>query len=147
LEEEKMWAKRKNHAVSEIIGTVMLLGIAIAMFSLVQLFAFGLLSENPNSPSVRLVASVEDSNIIIVHNGGESLPLNTRILYTINGTPQDPFNAGDSIIENDPKNNLWGIGEIVKYNSEKDLESSNVEILVVDVKSNSVIMRTIIQEE
>ena len=142
-----MWAKRKNHAVSEIVGTVMLLGMAIAMFTLVQLFAFGLLSENPNSPSVRLVASVDDENITIFHNGGESLPLNTRILYTVNDSESlsSSINASENISEI-KHNNLWGVGEIVKFNPGfGNLNNSKVEILVIDVESNSVIMKTIIQ--
>ena len=140
-----MKANRKNQAVSEIVGTVILLGIAVAMFALVQIFAFSLLTENQNPPSVRLVAFVEDRNITIVHNGGESLPLNTRILCTVD-TSSYSINASDNMTASAIADNLWGIGEKVKYNPEhRNLESSKVEILVVDVESNSVIMRTIIQ--
>jgi flagellin-like protein len=139
-----MWTKRKNKAVSEIVGTVMLLGIAIAMFSLVQLFAFGLLTENQNPPSVRLVASVEDRNITIFHNGGESLPLDTRILCTVDDTSSYSINVSDTMKTGAPDD--WRIGEKVEYNPGHGiLDNSKVEILVVDVKSNSVIMMTTIQ--
>jgi flagellin-like protein len=144
--------KRAEHAVSEIIGTVMLLGMAIALFSIVNLVAFSVFPENENPPSVRLAASVEDRNITIDHNGGESLPLDTEILCTVNDTLSTSITAGDNITELPPHDdNLWGISEKVFYNpgfynpSIGSLDNSKVEIFVVDVKSNSVIMRTVIQ--
>jgi len=153
LEEEKMWSKRKNQAVSEIVGTVLLLGIAIAMFALVQLFAFGLLNENPNSPSVRLIGSYDDTNIIIFHNGGESLPSNTKILFTINGantrinvSDDDYFYLNESNSK-EPNNGKWDIGEKIEYPIPPILLPVNsLSVTVVDVSSNSVIMSATIKE-
>jgi len=147
-----MWSKRKNHAVSEIVGTVMLLGIAIAMFTLVQLFAFGLLSENPNSPSVRLVASIENGEVVIFHNGGESLPSNTRILFTINDGKSitNSINVSDDnyLKESENSDKIWDIGEKVVYSLPLSYNagSDSVSVMVVDVSSNSVIMSTTIRE-
>ena len=143
-----MAKKRKNEAVSEIIGTLMILAIAIVCFSIVQLFAYAFLPENENPPSVRLVASVEDENIIIVHHGGESLALNTKILCTVDDTLSYEINASDNMTADALNNdNLWGISEKVEYDPPGygNLDGSKVEILVVDELSNSVIMRAIIQ--
>ena len=134
--------KRRNKAVSEIVGTVMLLGIAIAMFTLVQLFAFTLLDENPNSPSVRLFATIDDNTIYVFHNGGEELSLDTKIIFTIddniiNRTAKEIIN---STTDNGDK--FWNIGEKLSYSP----AGSEVSVIVVDVSSNSVIMRTIFQE-
>ena len=134
--------RRRNKAVSEIVGTVLLLGIAIAMFALVQLFAFGLLSENPNSPSVRLFATIDDNTIYVFHNGGEELSLDTKIIFTIddniiNRTAKEIIN---STTDNGDK--FWNIGEKLSYSP----AGSEVSVIVVDVSSNSVIMRTIFQE-
>ena len=134
--------KRRKQAVSEIVGTVMLLGIAIAMFGLVQLFAFGLLNENPNSPSVRLFATIDDNTIYVFHNGGEELSLDTKIIFTIddniiNRTAKEIIN---STTDNGDK--FWNIGEKLSYGP----AGSEVSVIVVDVSSNSVIMRTIFQE-
>jgi len=150
-----MWAKRKNHAVSEIVGTVMLLGMAIAMFTLVQLFAFGLLSENPNSPSVRLIASIENGNVTIVHNGGESLPSSTKILFTINddysNTTRINISDDNYLNESNSKkpNGNWDISEKVVYTvSDFDYISGKdfVLVMVLDDSSNSVIMSATIRE-
>lgn len=147
-----MWSKRKNQAVSEIVGTVLLLGIAIAMFSLVQLFAFGLLSENPNSPSVRLIASIENGEVVIVHNGGESLPSNTRILFIKNDDFTNAINItvgdDDYLNESNSKNpnDKWDIGEKVNFTLSSYSVGDSVLVIVLDVKSNSVIMSTTIRE-
>ena len=154
-----MWAKRKNQAVSEIVGTVMLLGIAIAMFTLVQLSAFNLLAENPNSPSVRLVAGIDNGNVTIFHNGGESLPSNTKILFTINDDFTNTINitVGDDNYLNEsnsknPNNDKWDIGEKVVYNltnhpSEYIPGEDSVLVMVLDVSSNSIIMSATIKEQ
>jgi len=152
-----MWSKRKNHAVSEIVGTVLLLGIAIAMFTLVQLFAFGLLSENPNSPSVRLIASIENGNVTIYHNGGESLPSNTKILFTINDDFTNTVNitvSDDNYLkESENSDKIWDIGEKVVYNVSNHpswhthtSSVNSVLVMVLDTSSNSVIMSTTIKE-
>jgi len=146
-----MWSKRKNHAVSEIVGTVLLLGIAIAMFTLVQLFAFGLLSENPNSPSVRLIASIENGNVTIYHNGGESLPSNTKILFTIKDGFTDTTNitvGDDDYLNESNSNGKWDIGEKVVYGLPLSYTagSDSVLVMVLDISSNSVIMSATIKE-
>ena len=147
-----MKANRKNKAVSEIVGTVMLLGIAIAMFAIVQLFAFSLLTENQNTPSVRLLASIDDRYVTIFHNGGESLPLDTKILFTINDVFANTIsiNASDNLTQGDSGSiNLWDIGEKVVYNLKTSTSYSigdSVSVMVVDVPSNSVIMSATIKE-
>jgi len=51
--------KRANKAVSSIVGTALLLGMAIALFSIVQILALSF-PYNPNPPSVRLVGNIEE---------------------------------------------------------------------------------------
>jgi len=145
--------RRRNKGVSEIVGTVLLLGIAIAMFTLVQLFAFALLDENPNSPTVRLIASIENGEVVIFHNGGESLPSNTKILFTINDGKSitDSINVSDDnyLKENNPKNDKWDIGEKVVYNVSAlgyIGGGDSVLVMVLDTSSNSVIMSATIKE-
>jgi len=148
--------RRRNKGVSEIVGTVLLLGIAIAMFTLVQLFAFALLDENPNSPSVRLIASIENGEVVIFHNGGESLPSNTKILFTINDDFTNTVNItvsdDDYLKESENSDKIWDIGEKVVYDVSNHPswhntnEVNSVLVMVLDISSNSVIMSTTIKE-
>jgi flagellin-like protein len=144
LENGKMISKRTRHAVSEIVGTVMLLGIAIALFSIVQLLAFSL-PENQNTPSARLIGNVAGDAIHISHHGGESLELNTKLVFTIDGTS---YNRNASEILNVNTSNgdgFWNIGEKVSFDPGVSLNDLEIEMMVVDVASNSVIMRSTIQ--
>lgn len=135
--------KRAKKAVSEIVGTALLLGIAIALFSIVQVIALNL-PYNTNPPSVRLVGNIENETIYIVHHGGESLSLDTEIIFRINDntyswTAREILNQSSS-----NGDNVWNIGEKVDYYG--DFSGKQVMITVVDVESSSVIMQSTIQE-
>jgi flagellin-like protein len=136
--------KRKNNAVSEIIGTVILLGIAISLFSLVQVIALSF-PFNANPPSARIVGNIDGNTIYIFHHGGESLSLNTKIIFTIDG---DSYlkNASEILnINTSDGDNLWNIGEKLNYTHTGNLVDLSVDIMVIDHKSNSVIMMNTLQ--
>lgn len=147
--------KRANKAVSSIVGTALLLGMAIALFSIVQILALSF-PYNPNPPSARLVANVEGDLIYIMHHGGESLSLDTKIIFTINNSAPIIIKVSEkdtnSFLElnesssGDP--NLWDITERVEYNPDGFgvLIDIPVEIIIVDAKSNSIMMQSTIQE-
>jgi FlaG/FlaF family flagellin (archaellin) len=67
--------KRKNNiAVSPIIGTVLLLIIAVGSMSTIYLFV---LSDEgpPNQRFVTVIGTVEGTDMVIEHRGGEKLPI------------------------------------------------------------------------
>lgn len=141
--------KRKNKAVSDIIATMLLLGMAIALFSIVQVLAFSL-PYNPNPASVRLVGNVEGDYIYIAHHGGEPLPLETKLVFTINNNNVIRTTVGGADIDiidsssGDP--NLWEISEKVKFDPGCDLSNIPIDIVVIDSQTNSIIMQSTIQE-
>ena len=137
--------KRKNHAVSEIVGTTLLLGISISLFSIVQIMAFSF-PFDANPPSARLIGNIEDDTIYIVHHGGESLSLNTRVIFTIDGNSYQK-NANE-ILNNKTSDgdDLWNIGEKLNFKHSSNLSDIPVDIMVIDYKDNSVIMMSTIQE-
>jgi hypothetical protein len=137
--------KRAKNAVSEIVGTALLLGIAIALFSIVQVIALNL-PYNTNPPSVRLVGNIEGEKIYIVHHGGESLSLDTEIIFRINVTTYS-WTAREILNQSSSNgDNVWNIGEKVDSPNYENLGESQVMITVVDVESSSVIMQSTIQE-
>jgi hypothetical protein len=137
--------KRANKAVSEIVGTALLLGISIALFSIVQVIALNL-PYNINPPSVRLVGNIEGETIYIVHHGGESLSLDTEIIFRINDNTYS-WTANEILNQSSSNgDNFWNIGEKVDSPNYGDLKDKQVMITVVDVESSSVIMQSTIQE-
>ena len=131
--------KRTNKAVSETVGTMLLLGISIALFSVVYL---SVLTIYPSStrPSVNLICSVDENNknITLEHCGGKKLDLDTEIRITINET-NEKFTVSDYLNNESKDNGAWNIGERVVYPVE-DITDKMVSVSVVDKDSNSVIM-------
>jgi flagellin-like protein len=140
---------KNKKGVSEVVGVIIMLGIAIALFSIVYIMAINFPFNEPN-PYVRLSATIDDDTIVIVHQGGESLSLNTEIIITVEGCPNIPietaYNLSDDISRS---NGTWDIGEKLLYNFSAGyspcpsivLNGVEVRITVVDVISNSVVMQ------
>ncbi len=136
---------RANKAVSEVVGTAILLGIAIALFSVVQTVALTF-PFNPSTPSAQLVGTIDENTIFIKHNGGESLSLDAKIIFLIDGETKIVQIAND-ILDNSTSNgdNLWSIGEKISFTPTIDITDLVVEFTVVDIVSNSIIMKGILQ--
>jgi len=134
--------KRNNLAVSEVLDTILLLGIAVALFSVLSFIVLTYPFE-PSNPSVNIVGFIDDDNIVLEHRGGEPLSLDTRVSLTIGGERiltdvrellADEFEADD----------LWGIGEILNYSS-SSIAGNQVTVTIVDVESSSVVMMGTLQ--
>ena len=148
-----MKIKRKKIAVSEIIGVTLLLGMSIAMYSVVQFMVFSY-PFSPSTPSVNLVGSIDGNKISIGHYSGESISLDAKIIIRVNNTYEDTFIARNFITSNSINPNLWDIGEFVLINGSDFnstytvgfLKDARVHVTVVDVETNSVVMMGNIQE-
>ena len=129
---------RVNEAVSDIVGTVLLLGMTIALFSVL---CVGVLSypSSPSEPAVNLVGTINDGNLYLEHCGGEALDLDTKVIITIEGNPpvSVSIRVGDYLTEGA---NKWSIGEGLVYPISEPIDGKQVRITVVDTESNSVIM-------
>ena len=149
-----MKIKRKKIAVSEIIGVTLLLGMSIAMYSVVQFMVFSY-PFSPSTPSVNLVGSIDGNKISIGHYSGESISIDAKIIIRVN-SDQKTFIARKNITSNSINPDLWDIGEFVLIN-ESDfnsvstykvgfLKDAKIHVTVVDVETNSVVMMSNIQE-
>ncbi len=146
-----MKIKRKKIAVSEIIGVTLLLGMSIAMYSVVQFMVFSY-PFSPSTPSVNLVGSIDGNKISIGHYSGESISIDAKIIIRVN-SDQDTFIARNNITSNSINPDLWDIGEFVLINesdfhnySSGYLTNALVHVTIVDVETNSVVMMSNIQE-
>jgi hypothetical protein len=137
--------KRRNQAVSEIVGIALLLGISISLFACVQLIVYSY-PFDPSPPSLDLVASIDKENILIEHHGGESISLDAQVRVIVGGSNHYSFIAGDYINSNSSDNDeYWEIGEVVVYNPNIELNGERIETTIVDKETKSVVMTGIIQ--
>ena len=127
---------RANEAVSDVVGTVLLLGMTIALFSVL---CIGVLSypSSSSSASVNLVGTINDGNLYLEHCGGEALDLDTKVIITIDGNLPVSIRVGDYLTDEN-NDNKWSIGEGLVCHS--GIGEKQVKITVVDTESNSVIM-------
>lgn len=129
--------KRSNKAVSEVVGTLLLLGMSISFFTVIYISVLTLYP-TATSPSVDFICSVDDNNVTLEHRGGKSLNLDTELILSIDSI-NDKFTAGDYLNNEAKVNGVWNIGERVVY-PVGDITDKKVSLTVIDIKSNSVIM-------
>lgn len=139
-----MKEKRKNLGVSEIIGTILLLGISVTLFSGIQLYVFS--AEQSAEPIKPIIGgSLKDSTIILQHLGGRSLDEQTRIQYQIGNSTIKLF-LNSSFFIDDNNNQKWDVGEIIRYPVSGE-EDSIIEVKVIDEKSNDLLFINVLQQE
>jgi hypothetical protein len=143
-----MIEKRTRYGVSEIIGTLTLLIIAVSVFSLVYVSV--LTNLNPSSEKiVNISGTMENGNIILEHKGGESLPLETKFKIRIGNYDIFSFELNDENVTlltsegaNGKINNFWDISEQLFYYDENftaiDEDGPKIEVFIIDVDTNSL---------
>jgi hypothetical protein len=136
----------RNEAVSEIVGTLFLITIAIGLFTVVSLIILNpwINYSDTSPPNVTLVAFIQDDSVIIEHRGGIPLDQDIRITITIANT-NDTFNIDDFNYWDDTNSDgLWNIDERVVYPG-GGLQGKQVSCTIISIKKNSIIFDNIIQ--
>jgi len=138
---------RQDEAVSEIVGTLILITIAISLFSAMTLIILNpwINYSDVSLPNVLLVSYVRDDNVIIEHRGGIPLDKQTKITITIAGV-QSTFDLDSFTYWHDENGDgAWSIGESVIYPG-GNLQAKQITCIVVDVQRNCIILDKIIQD-
>jgi len=136
--------KRTNNAVSEIIGTVILLAIAISTISAV--YATVLSDSGPFEDTiVTVVGRLDGGDVVFEHRSGEPLDLNSKVLLTIGGIKLSPMTLDYLLDDKSKSDGLWNIGEAIVF-SDIDVTGLQVEVTVIDEETNSVVLWGILQE-
>ena len=121
----------------------LLLGIAISLFSLLSIVVLSY-PFTPSPASVNLVGYIEDgTNVTLEHYGGESLDITNNVVVRIQYIT---INITDCIFDDANNNDLWDLGERLIC-PVGNVTGKQVEVTVVDTRSNSIIMSGILQEE
>ena len=121
----------RKHAVSEVVGTILLLGIAVTLFSVIYTMVLST-PYSPPTPTANIAYSLNDNNLTLTNLGGKTLGLGTKIKILINDTLYKTYNLTTT----------WGIGQQLIFDLSgyiNDIDYS-VEVLVIDSPSNSIVM-------
>ena len=139
-----MKIKKNNDAISEMLGSILLLLIAVTSFIVIH--ANILFNPFPDDQTyITIVGEIKGKNITLLHRGGESLSMQTKAIFEIG---ENTFNI--IIGENDYLNSefkadgLWNIGESLIFKQANDLDDLKVKVTIIDVKTNCVVMSKIL---
>jgi len=134
---------RSEEAVSEVLGVVLLLGMTIVLFTLINsnVTQFSFVS---SAPMVNLIGTIDKTNnmIYVEHNGGESLGGTTEITITV-GSETYLRKASDLLIDIN-NDNKWNFGETLQF-SYKGIDITEKFIGVTVIDSNAVLLSVILQ--
>jgi hypothetical protein len=139
-----MRVKRTNYAISQILGTTLLLFIALAALSLVYLFVLTYPTPIP-PPQVEIIGRLEQGNIVLLHSGGDSLKLDTKLRLNISDTTY-LTTVGEYLDGKSKQNGKWDISEQVIYTPTINITNLHVDATIIDRDTDTVLMMIIIQE-
>lgn len=137
---------QNTEAVTEILGTVLILALAVTSVSIIYIQVLG--SLNPvETNNITIIGKIEEGTPIFEFQRGESLGPETNISITLAGLITHYFSPIDNIINNIEDNQEWNIGErIVLESCSFNDKNINVEATIVDTKTNSIIFWGILQQ-
>jgi len=135
---------RSKQAVSEVIGVVLLLGMTVSLYTIlnsnISTFSF-----SSPAPIVNLIGTIDKKNnmIYLEHNGGESLEgiTNVRIIIGSNTYLKTIY---DLLIDtnNDYK---WNFGETLRFSFNGiNITGKYVQVIVID--ANSMLLSAVLQQ-
>jgi flagellin-like protein len=124
-----------KQAVSEVIGVVLLLGITISLFAVLNFYVFHF-SFNPSVPSVDLIGTINKED--------NKVEGTTEITITI-GSNTYQRNTSDLLIDTN-NDNKWNFGEIVQFGPVPITGSEYIRATVVDPKSNTMLLSVVLQQ-
>lgn len=136
-----------KQAVSEVLGVVLLLGITVTLFTVLNSNVSQYFSVS-SIPLVNLVGTIDKTkNIIYIeHNGGESLKGTTEIIITI-GPNNYQKNTSDLLIDTN-HDSKWNFGETLQFNFSgyhiEDIIKKYIGVTVID--SNAILLSVVLQQ-
>jgi hypothetical protein len=134
-----------QHGVSEIVSTVLLLGISITLFGVLNFIVFSFSFGTP-PPSVSLISTIDQAtdDIIIEHYNGDSLNLTTDVVIRIGDTIYRNT-VGDLLLDTNTDQE-WNFGEKIQFHSPESISDKYVQVTVVDITTNSILLTTVLQQ-
>ncbi|MCK5559975.1 MAG: type IV pilin, partial [Thermoplasmata archaeon] len=135
-------------AVSEAIGTILLLAIAMTVVATIGIWV-ATLDQPEEEMNVKLTSKLENEIITIEHQGGETLDeKDTRVIVKIEGAKDHYYKLAES--ENDDlDDNKWTIGDVWVRDISAELvgfTKPQIEVVVKDLATGNILLAQIVQE-
>jgi hypothetical protein len=121
-----------EEAVSSVVGTVLMLGITVAVFTAVSIGVLSYFESQPTQPRADVGALQGDGSLLLVHKGGEDVALgNSRVLVNVGGIEKEVLLS--SLPGAAAVGAFWELGEILciqgddascKYSSAQDVRGA-----------------------
>ena len=135
--------------VSEIIGTILILGLTVVLFSSIIAFV-GRIPPPTKSTSASFVGRVQPFNdnwvggaeIFITHNGGRSLrAFDAKVILTVNGTSTayDVADYGSVSFDDFNADGVWNPADVWRITLLTLWPSSIVDASVIDMERNTYV--------
>ena len=129
-------------AVVQIVETILLLTLAIVVISIAYFTVFSDLDPDEQT-FVTIVGKVKSTNLILEHQGGETLGLDTPVSFTLAG---NDFNVlvGDLLV-GENNDNRWSLGERMvfafEYNVYNLRNYLDIDITAVNREGNEIVLK------
>lgn len=147
-----------NSAISQILGSALLLMMALAILSMVYMYYFSYPSPERSS-RVNIVGSIESREIVftslghfeencyvvLTHRGGLALPLDLEISMVI-GDEYNDIIVEDYLDSSAKEDGVWGIGERLVYTAD-NISLKKIYIIINDPLTDSLIFTGSLQIE
>ena len=104
----KKLLKNNGSAVSEIVGTILMLAISVGLMSAVYVSVFSVMETPQEHVNVCFLGSRNGENIVFEHYGGEGVPASLSTII-VNGTEVNmlPF------LRDKNDDGCWSLGEAI----------------------------------
>ncbi|MEM4258133.1 MAG: type IV pilin N-terminal domain-containing protein [Candidatus Thermoplasmatota archaeon] len=139
---------KKNNAVSEILGTILLLSISIALFSSLYLLVTQVSTSYTHelTQQVTLVGSIEGNSVVFRHLGGDELVSKIKVSVIIAGETHS-YILGESTdgFAFSGSEHRWKIGDEVTYTQSVSLGNMEVVGRIEDISTHRIILDVTLQ--
>lgn len=130
--------RRNTEAASEIMGEIILLAITVTTISAIYTQVSSM-PEPTDIANVTIIGKMEGGHPVFKLQRGESLGLDTKIILTIGGCERTEY------LQRNLSNQEWDIGDLIVIPVD-DLRGIQVEAVVIDAKTNSIVFSGVLQE-
>ena len=133
---------RNNEAISQIIGEIILLAIAVTAVSV--LFTQVLSTPGPqDTTEVTIIGKIEGGHPVFDLQRGESLGDDSKLFINIaNGWNYSEYSLNQSLFDQYISNQWWNIGEEIILPAKmifQHIYGPQVEATIVDTKTNAIV--------
>jgi len=153
-----MKIKIDDSAVSEVIGAIFLLAIAVSVFAVIYM---NVLSDTGPDPDIysTIVGKVEGTgdstdaiDVAFEHRRGEGININSRVSLLLEGIHSIQTTVANLLDSTSKNDGIWNIGEKLIYKPDPELipnffiDDIQIKGTITDIETNSLVFWGLLQE-